>query len=122
MNMDIKQVNTIINRNDLKERLDGDVDLLHDLVEIFIDDSVNLINNIENAINAKDASAIGKTAHTLKGAVSNFSAQKAYEIALKIEKMGKAGEIAVNEEFESLKKEIDLTKKALEFLTSEKTF
>ncbi len=71
-------IEDIINRKELSERLDGDFELFKELVEIFLTDSDKLIKNIEDAINDKDSEKIRKSAHTLKGAVSNFSAEKSY--------------------------------------------
>ena len=111
----------IINRQELKERLDDDMELFIELVDIFKTDSVKLINNIDDSIKNGDSQAIGKTAHTLKGAVSNFSSVTAYESALALEKIGKAGELdKAADVFESLKKDVEVLIKALEELAKEK--
>jgi len=78
-----------INRKDLNERLDGDIDLYRELAEIFINDSKTLLQRIRESIDTGNAQQLYKSAHTLKGAVSNFSAQKAYDAALALEIQGK---------------------------------
>lgn len=114
-------INDIINRDELRERLDNDMELFIELVEIFVNDSAKLLNNIDEAIKKEDSSSVGKTAHTLKGAVSNFSAIKAYESALELEKIGKNGEIdKAPVTFETLKKEVEILIQALEELKKEK--
>ena len=111
----------IINREELRERLDNDMELFIELVDIFVTDSSKLIKNIGDAIKKSDSDSIGKTAHTLKGAVSNFSAVKAYESALSLEKIGKNNEIdKAPDAFEILKTEVETLKKALEELKKEK--
>ena len=111
----------IINREELKERLDNDMELFVELVDVFVNDSDKLINNIDEAISKGDSESIGKTAHTLKGAVSNFSAVKAYESSLALEKIGKSGEIdKAPGAFETVKKEIEILIKALQEMKNDK--
>ena len=93
-----------IDQQNLNERLDGDFDLFKELSEIFFDDYKNLLNDIFKAVDNNNAEKIGKTAHTLKGAVSNFSSVKAYKVALKLEQKGKNGE---TENSQELYKEIE---------------
>ncbi len=115
------KIEDVINRDDLRERLDGDMDLLKELVDIFIEDSAKLIQGIDDALGQKDADKIGKIAHTIKGAVSNFSASRAYDAALALEKIGKNGTLAdAPAAFEELKKQIEITILAMKLLKNEK--
>ena len=114
------KIEDVINRDDLRERLDGDMDLYCELVDIFLEDSDVLLSAIEDAIKAKDSEKVGKNAHTIKGAVSNFSAQKAFEAALALEKIGKNDEFdKIPAAFERLKKEIETAKEAMKLLKEE---
>lgn len=81
--------NEPINRPELSERLDGDFDLFRELTDLFFDDSASLISRIKNSIDSGDMEGLRKNAHTLKGAVSNFSAQGAYEAAFELETAGR---------------------------------
>lgn len=81
--------NNILNIPELEERLDGDFDLFLELSELFFEDSASLLNKIEDSISRNDTESLRKSAHTLKGAVSNFSAQKAYDTAYELEIAGK---------------------------------
>lgn len=81
--------NNILNIPELVERLDGDFELFVELSELFFEDSSSLLKKIEDSINNNDSEALRKSAHTLKGAVSNFSAQKAYDAAYDLEVAGK---------------------------------
>lgn len=113
-------IDDFLNRSELNERLDGDIDLYRDLADIFLTDSIELLEKIHDAIESSDAAAVGKTAHTLKGAVSNFSAPKAFEAALKLEKIGKAGDLTeASQAFEDLKIEIESAKEAIAALAKE---
>ncbi|HNX24190.1 MAG TPA: Hpt domain-containing protein [Spirochaetota bacterium] len=79
----------ILNIPELVERLDGDFELFVELSELFFEDSSSLLNKIEDSIKNSDSEALRKSAHTLKGAVSNFSAQRAYDAAYELEIAGK---------------------------------
>ena len=48
---------------------------------------------LRKALARKDAAAAGAAAHLLKGAVSNFGATKASELAQALQEMGRAGKL-----------------------------
>lgn len=113
-------IDDFINVKELSNRLDGDIELFRDLAELFLEDSKNLINNIENAINSRDSEKIRKYAHTIKGSVSNFSAQKAYDAAFELEMIGSNNELDnADSAFKKLKDEVDNTRGALKQLMNE---
>ncbi len=87
------KIEDIIDRSELNERLDGDFELFVELTDIFLNDSKKLIQRIDNAIKTKDPDNLRKSAHTLKGAVSNFSALAAYNTALEMENCGRAEDL-----------------------------
>lgn len=100
--------NEIINRSELEERLDKDFSLFTELTDLFFDDSLSLLKKIEDSINRKDADSLRKTAHTLKGAVANFSAARAYDAAFELETAGRNNELSdAEQKFSVLKKEIE---------------
>ncbi|MCP4134185.1 MAG: Hpt domain-containing protein [bacterium] len=114
------KIEDVIDRKQLSTHLDGDMDLYRELADLFIEDSKTLLDNIGAAIKSNDSEALRKTAHTLKGAVSNFSAAKAFEAAFSLEKIGKAGELDEAEAiYETLKNEINTTCEAMELLKKE---
>ena len=49
---------------------------------------------LREAVRESDAQALRSAAHALKGAVSNFAAPAATEAALRLQKMGEAGQLA----------------------------
>lgn len=71
------------------ERIGGDEDLLKELVGLYLDDEHQLLARITAAIEAGDAGALRRTAHTLKGAVSNFCAPRATAAAQAVEDAGR---------------------------------
>jgi HPt (histidine-containing phosphotransfer) domain-containing protein len=76
------------------ERLEGDQELLGELVELFLADSPRLLEEIRAAVESQDADQLMRAAHTLKGSVSNFCAPLAVEAAQKLEAQGRAGNLA----------------------------
>lgn len=97
----------VINIPELTERLDNDFELFLELMDLFKDDSASLISKIGYAINTQDPEALRKAAHTLKGAVANFSTPAAYEAASNLEKTGKNKELTrAEDQFLKLKSEI----------------
>jgi two-component system sensor histidine kinase/response regulator len=92
-------VEPIIDRAGVMERLDGDQELLGELVELFLADSPRLLEDIRGAIDSKDAEQLMRAAHTLKGSVSNFCAPTAVEAAQKLETLGRIGDLATAPEY-----------------------
>ncbi len=79
----------VADREALLERTGGDMDLLRELVEIFVDDSLLLVDRIRQAVVQKDADELEKAAHGLKGSVLNFGAKSVAAIAQALETMGR---------------------------------
>lgn len=81
---------------DLKEVLDRvqeDKDLLLELFDIFIADYSEKRKQLEKAINVSDIEQIVSISHSLKGASGNISAKSMRGTFLKLETMGKSGNL-----------------------------
>jgi CheY-like chemotaxis protein/HPt (histidine-containing phosphotransfer) domain-containing protein len=78
----------------LLERVGGDRKALADLVRIFRADSPKQVARLRDAVRESDSAALRAAAHALKGAVSTFAAPGATEAALRLQKMGDAGQLA----------------------------
>jgi two-component system sensor histidine kinase/response regulator len=74
-------------------RVGGDIELLKEVVELFLDDYPSTFEKIKSAVAARDASALEHHAHSLKGSVSTFGANRAFEAAFALEKQGRAGDL-----------------------------
>lgn len=79
---------------ELMDRLDNDVSFLAETVQMLETDGRALMEQVKAALAAGDAAAVGRSAHTLKGMISNFCAPQAQALALDVEKAGKAGDCA----------------------------
>ena len=79
------------------DRVDGDASLLADLAQIFLDECPRMLGAIQEAVQRRDAAAIERAAHSLKGSVSTFAAKDAVDAALKLEIIGRDARIEVAE-------------------------
>lgn len=77
----------ILNFDELKNRLDDDFQLFIELSSMFLDNSETLLSKLLQAIQHGEPGAIEKSAHTIKGAVANFSAERAYDCAKNLEEI-----------------------------------
>jgi len=88
-------------------RLQGDTILLAEMASLFLRDCPKHMANIRAAIGRRDSQALQASAHALKGSVSNFSAHAAAEAALRLETLGRQGEVTPAEEaYRTLEEEI----------------
>ncbi|HVX11723.1 MAG TPA: PAS domain S-box protein [Pirellulales bacterium] len=76
------------------ERLQGDRELLEELVGVIRQEGPKLLADVREAIQRGDAPALKLSAHTLKGSLSNFAAADAAEAARRLELIGKHGDLA----------------------------
>jgi HPt (histidine-containing phosphotransfer) domain-containing protein len=70
------------------ERVDGDMALLIELVEIFFDDYPNHLSCLMQSLAQGDFSAVRKEAHTLKGSLGYLGACEGEQLAREIEQAG----------------------------------
>jgi HPt (histidine-containing phosphotransfer) domain-containing protein len=83
----------VFDRESMLADLDGDDDLLAELIETMKAEAPKLVHELRVAVEAADAALVGRAAHTLKGAVSNFGARSAASAALHLEQMGRSGNL-----------------------------
>jgi len=98
-------------------RLDGDRQLLKELVKLFQGEWPRMRDEIWQAIAERNLKALARAAHTLKGSVGNFAAPAAFDAALKLELMAHEGDLTQSEEAcARLQEEIERLYPALEEL------
>jgi PAS domain S-box-containing protein len=85
---------TIVDLNDAVENLGGLWDLLVRTMEIFLEDVPAQLDEIAAGLKDCDSDAVAEAAHSLKGAVANFSADRTYQAALRLEQAARAGDLA----------------------------
>jgi HPt (histidine-containing phosphotransfer) domain-containing protein len=73
--------------------VDGDHELLAELIEIFLEDCPRKLHELEQAVKEGNASGVRQSAHSLKGMVACFAARPAQGLADEMEGLGKAGDL-----------------------------
>jgi|1185.fasta_scaffold1216097_2 two-component system sensor histidine kinase/response regulator len=72
-------------------RTEGDVELLADMVRIFLDDCPRLLANVRTAVASGTPTQIAHAAHELKGCLGNFAAHRGFAAAETLEMLGRCG-------------------------------
>ncbi|MEJ2649939.1 MAG: Hpt domain-containing protein [Sedimentisphaerales bacterium] len=87
-------------------------------MELFVTESAKLMKRIRDAISNEDASELQRAAHTLKGSIRIFGAERAAAAALQLETIGHDKNLADAEEaWQILVKEIERLKPLLKNLS-----
>lgn len=68
------------------EQIGGDLDLLHEVARVFLDDSARLKHDLAQALQTANGKALHAAAHATKSAVGNFGARSAVDAANALEK------------------------------------
>ena len=89
------------------DRAGGDAELLQQIAELFLKELPGLLTSLRESVAVGDAIGIERAAHKLKGSVGNFSAQPAFDAALKLETVGNEGNLAqAQTAYQELEKEL----------------
>jgi two-component system sensor histidine kinase/response regulator len=83
----------LINASEVLDRVDGSITLLKKIRDLFEDECQDMLAQIEQAIHASEPAQLHRAAHTLKGSVSYFGSTAAYEAALRLETIGRSGNL-----------------------------
>ena len=118
--VNMQNAGVVFSTKDTLAAVDGDRELLRELVGMFMTECAESIAAIRKAIDEQNAPGLDRAAHTLKGMVGNFGARAAVETALKLEMMGKQSCLGDAEKmFVVLQEELESLKKALEQFAGE---
>ncbi len=88
---DLSPSTLTIDHDLLMKRLGGDLQLRAEVVQAFLEDCPVRLAAIRAAVDSHDAERIRTTAHALKGAAGNMSAQGLFEAAATLERIGAEG-------------------------------
>jgi CheY-like chemotaxis protein/HPt (histidine-containing phosphotransfer) domain-containing protein len=72
-------------------RMEGDRDLLRELVELFAAQAPRSIAEIHRCLEARDAGGLERAAHLIRGSALNFGMSPAAEAAFMLERLGRSG-------------------------------
>jgi two-component system sensor histidine kinase/response regulator len=98
----------------------GDTRLLEELAGLFLDDCAKLLSAVQEAVARLNPRQLERAAHSLKSSVGNFAAQPAFEMAARLEMMGRQGDLTgAAEAYAALDGEIKRLQSALVALGEE---
>lgn len=106
-----------VDRDLALSRVGGDIELLKEIAVLFLDEYPKVLQELHSAIVRGDAKAVERTAHGLKGSVSNFGAKAAVEAARTLESMGRSHQLAgLDESIQALERALANLKPELQAL------
>ena len=79
----------LIDLEQLESVSDGDLEFKRELIELFDQQTQDHLNELKEAIQNNNASAVDAAAHSLKGGASNIGAMQVCELAQEIEESGR---------------------------------
>jgi two-component system, sensor histidine kinase and response regulator len=80
----------LLDRQVALTRVGGDLELLREIAALFLETYPEALHELHCAVDSGDAKALERSAHGLKGSVSNFGAAAAVEAAKNLEDLGRA--------------------------------
>lgn len=86
-------VDGVLDEDQLLGRVEGDQDLLNELIAAFRQTAPGYLAAIDRALEQGQAECICRTAHTLKGSVGALAAPAAYAAAARLESVGREGDV-----------------------------
>jgi histidine phosphotransfer protein HptB len=89
--------------NELKQ-MSGD-DFINELIDAFLEDGPNMINNMQAALRIKDVESFRRNAHSLKSNANTFGATELGGMAKELEYMARENNLEVGDRLEKLNHE-----------------
>jgi len=81
-----------LDRAAILERMEGSQELMTELIQLFLGEVPYLVETMRKTLNEGDMQELGRSAHSLKGAASNFSAHETVMVAAQLEYDAKNGD------------------------------
>jgi HPt (histidine-containing phosphotransfer) domain-containing protein len=88
-----KQAVPAFDRESALARVGGDLDLLREIAALFLSESAPALRALRSAVAARDAVAIERKAHELKGSIATFGGGAAFQDALELELKGRTRDL-----------------------------
>lgn len=104
----------VFDRDGVLDLVDGEVELLQELAEMFLEDLPGQVELIQNAIAASDASTVNSVTHQLKSSVGNLGGRASQEVIRKLEEASREENLSdANEQFAICQRELEQFQAAL---------
>ncbi len=108
-----------IDREEIMQRVDGNLDLLSKIVQLYNKAIPGFVERIETGIESNNGEIIKNVSHNLKGMISNFAAPAAVKAANALELAGESCDfIRARSLFQELKSELERLDFALQNLAT----
>ena len=105
------------------DRIEGDLELLHEIAHVYIQNYPPLLAEIRAAISSGDSRALYSAAHTLKSAVGTFEAPSAVQAIVNIEAIASSTDLSqALEALLTLEAQLAQLERELVALTSDPAF
>ena len=106
-----------VDRCALLERLDGNSQLLSELIEIYLSESPSLLAAAQRALQEKNGQDLARLAHTIKACAGNFIARATVETAERLEVLAEQRDfLRAQEVMSALQREMERLDRALNAL------
>ncbi len=86
---------------ELKQMSGGD--FINELIDAFLDDAPNMLNNMQLALDIHDIESFRRNAHSLKSNANTFGAMELASLAKELELMAKENNLNIGNRLEVLK-------------------
>ena len=94
--------------------VDGRIDLMFELVDLFFEDCPRHLAEIRSAIDAEDFAALQFAAHALKGSAGSLTAERTFDAALGLELSARDGDLSrAQRDLIALEQELEHLREAL---------
>jgi HPt (histidine-containing phosphotransfer) domain-containing protein len=104
----------VLNTAELLSRVEGDEELLAELIDVFLADSGEMLLCVSDALTRQDAAGVERAAHKVKGSVSIFCSRTATQTAQVLEAMGRDQDLSrAPEIFAQLERQVEMLKQAM---------
>lgn len=111
---------SMINKQEALARVEGDVELLGEMIQVFLEEYPKTMTSIKGGLSAKNAAEVELHAHSVKGAMRNFGDSSAVTVAFDLEKIGRSKDLAnAQAVFEKLLVEVEKFAAAAKELATE---
>jgi len=77
----------------LLEMFNGDLTFINEMIDAFLDDAANLLENLHRAVETNDPNELRRAAHSLKSNSANFGATTLSELSKELEEIGKGSSV-----------------------------
>lgn len=104
----------VLDKDEALNMFEDDDEFFKELAETFINDAIEQMSVIAEAVNSLNSKAIQESAHKLKGAAANFGKNATTDTAFKLETLGKENRLDEAEEvYKILVKDVERLVNAL---------